>query len=75
MWDKNLLVIMFPGLRPVLLNYYVRGALTGIGLIDLWVGLADAWNFRQNLDLLERMEKKPSHTVPDTAELASRGRR
>jgi hypothetical protein len=30
-----------PALRPILLNDFARGAVTGLGLINLYVGLVD----------------------------------
>jgi len=56
LWERNLLFSFFPGLRPVFLNHYVRGALSGLGLLNVWVGLSEVWHFRQSLALLEKAE-------------------
>jgi len=41
-WDQNLVVGYFPWLRPVFLSYYLRGAVSGLGLINLWMGISQA---------------------------------
>lgn len=56
-WERNAFLFYFPGWRPFLLSYYFRGALTGLGLVNLWVGVSDAWYFRENLALLDRTER------------------
>jgi hypothetical protein len=56
-WERNILGSLFPSFRPVLLSNYFRGALTGLGLIDIWIGFSDLWNFRENLARLEKREQ------------------
>ena len=41
-WDQNLVASYFPWLRPVFLSYYLRGAVSGLGLINLWMGISQA---------------------------------
>ena len=41
-WDDYFLPGYFSPLRPILGSHYVRGALSGLGLINLWVGLDEA---------------------------------
>jgi len=48
-WDRNLVVGYSSLLRPVLLSYYARGAVSGLGIINLWVGVSlarDFWRFK-----------------------------
>jgi hypothetical protein len=52
-WDRNVLFSLLPGLRPYLASNYARGALSGLGLVNIWVGLSDIWHFRANLAELE----------------------
>ena len=40
-WDENLAVNHYSSLRPILHSHYVRGALSGLGLVNLWVGAAE----------------------------------
>lgn len=45
-WASNPLLYKFPLLKMVLLNNFVRGILSGIGLIDIWIGVWDAVSYR-----------------------------
>ena len=40
-WDRNYFVTALPGLRLFVTNGFVRGAVTGLGLVNLFAGLAD----------------------------------
>ena len=40
-WDRNYFVSAWPGLRLFITNDFVRGAVTGLGLVNLFAGLAD----------------------------------
>jgi hypothetical protein len=40
-WERNYFGAAWPGLRPILLNNFVRGAVTGLGVVNLFAGLAD----------------------------------
>ena len=40
-WDRNYFVSAWPELRPILTNNFVRGAVTGLGFVNLFAGLAD----------------------------------
>ena len=46
LWARNLLVGYYPSWRPFDMNSYGRGGVSGLGLINLWLGLWQAWNFR-----------------------------
>jgi hypothetical protein len=35
LWESNYFLSRYPGLLPFLLNPYVRGAVTGLGLADM----------------------------------------
>ena len=41
-WDENRLMSYFAALQPFLHSHYMRGAVTGLGLVNLWVGFAEA---------------------------------
>ena len=43
LWDRSLLMGYYPGLRPLLLSPYVRGAVSGLGLVNLWLAVSQAW--------------------------------
>ncbi len=40
-WDRNYFAVALPALRSIITNNYVRGAVTGLGVVNLLVGLAD----------------------------------
>lgn len=46
LWTRNLWVGYYPALRPLYMNSYVRGAISGLGLINLWFGFRQVWDFR-----------------------------
>jgi len=37
-WDRNYFGAALPGLRPIITNNFVRGAVTGLGLVNLLAG-------------------------------------
>lgn len=41
LWDHNYFVERFPLLETVLTNNFVRGAVTGLGIVNLIAGFAD----------------------------------
>lgn len=46
-WDRTLLLRYYPSLRPLYLSAYLRGAISGLGLVNLWLGVSQAWLFRR----------------------------
>ena len=40
-WDRNYFGHALPFVRDVITNNFVRGAITGIGLINIWIGIAE----------------------------------
>ncbi len=40
-WERNYFVESFPILQAILRNDFLRGAITGIGVLNLLAGLAD----------------------------------
>ena len=45
-WTENALVSDFPGLRWFLGTGFIRGLATGLGLLDLWIGISEAVHYR-----------------------------
>ena len=41
LWDSNWLLQLWPGLRGPLLSAFTRGAVTGLGLVNVLLALAD----------------------------------
>ncbi|MBI4464583.1 MAG: hypothetical protein HY647_07755 [Acidobacteria bacterium] len=46
-WQSNFLLGQYPWLRPIYMSPYLRGAISGLGVVNLWLGISQAWNFRQ----------------------------
>jgi hypothetical protein len=40
-WDDNYFAAVFPWLKSVLTNDYVRGAVSGLGVVNLFAGFAE----------------------------------
>jgi hypothetical protein len=45
-WDKNLFIQSRPALAAVLHNGAVRGLISGLGLLDIWIGVSEAVHYR-----------------------------
>lgn len=45
-WTDNSLVLNYPQLRAFLEMNFIRGAVSGIGLLDLWVGISRAVGYK-----------------------------
>jgi hypothetical protein len=42
LWDNNFFVSLFPGWSRFWLNSYVRGAVSGLGVVNLWIAASQA---------------------------------
>ena len=71
LWERHYLLHRFPELAPWLLNYYLRGALSGLGLVDIGVGLGAAVRFERLYE--QWFERVPAAPVLDSGSLG-RGR-
>jgi hypothetical protein len=40
-WEHNYFAMTWPAMRPVLENNFVRGAVSGLGVVNLTAGFAD----------------------------------
>jgi hypothetical protein len=49
LWEHNVLLIYSLHLRGLLLNNFVRGAVSGLGVIDLGLGLSELGRFWKSL--------------------------
>ncbi len=48
MWDQNLFILSHPALAAVLRNGAVRGFISGVGLLDIWIGVSEAIHYRDH---------------------------
>jgi len=46
MWDRNELLLQFPTLHSFLIKGWVRGVVSGLGVLDLWIGISELIHYR-----------------------------
>lgn len=54
LWDSNVLLAYSPQLRSFLLNNFVRGAVSGLGVVDVALGLFELAVFWKSLKIINR---------------------
>ena len=47
-WDNNYLLYRVPSLRPILANSYLKGAVLGLGIINIIIGIQEIAHFHKN---------------------------
>lgn len=57
-WDRNYFAEALPGLRDLIRNNFVRGAVSGLGVVNLFAALSE---------LAEMFRPSPGMTDPRTA--------
>jgi hypothetical protein len=45
-WDHNGWLLSHPGLKDLLDHGWFRGLVSGIGLIDIWIGISELLHYR-----------------------------
>jgi hypothetical protein len=53
LWSKNFFVNHYPIVSAIAMNYFVRGAISGIGLADVWLSFYELWRLRRELGLVQ----------------------
>jgi hypothetical protein len=43
LWDNNYFFSLTPHWNYFWLSTYLRGAISGVGLVNIWIGVAEAW--------------------------------
>ena len=46
-WSNNRLLLFVPHLLPLVLNGVTRGIVSGLGLLNIWIGIHDAVHYKQ----------------------------
>jgi hypothetical protein len=46
LWQESSLVSAYPAFRAFLANNFVRGAVSGLGVLDIWLGIYEAVHYR-----------------------------
>lgn len=44
-WNQNSFLVAHPGVRSMFQNNFLRGVATGLGLIDIWIGIWEAVHY------------------------------
>jgi hypothetical protein len=47
-WDHNMLFNSFPAVAAFLRLGVVRGIISGLGLLDIWIGISEAIHYRES---------------------------
>jgi hypothetical protein len=47
-WNDNTLLLGHPVWRNLLMQHFVRGAVSGLGLVDIWMGIAEAVGYHES---------------------------
>jgi hypothetical protein len=47
-WDQNLFIQSRPALAAVLHTGAIRGLISGLGLLDIWIGVSEAVHYRDH---------------------------
>jgi hypothetical protein len=48
MWENNYILYRYPSLRPVMSNPFLKGAVLGLGFVNLLIGIQEIAHFRKN---------------------------
>jgi hypothetical protein len=48
LWTENSLLLSYPAVHDFLMLGFVRGVVSGLGLVDIWMGVAEAVTYREN---------------------------
>ena len=47
-WENNYLLYLYPKLRPVVSNPFLKGAVLGLGIVNILIGIQEIAQFRKN---------------------------
>jgi hypothetical protein len=48
LWTENSLLQSYPTVHDFLMHNFVRGIVSGLGLVDIWMGVAEAVTYRES---------------------------
>ena len=46
MWDRNYFFALVPRYATWFASSYLRGAISGVGLVNVWIAVSEAWRLR-----------------------------
>ncbi len=47
-WDNNYLIYRLPAIRPVVTNPFLKGAVLGLGIVNILIGIQEVVHFRKS---------------------------
>lgn len=53
-WTENGIIVSYPLIKSFLRLNFVRGVVTGVGLLDIWLGIWEAVHYRESRDSANR---------------------
>lgn len=56
-WDSNYLLAHWPSARHLLQHGFARGAISGLGLLDVWLGISEAVRYRDRRPVNSHVEQ------------------
>ena len=64
-WDRNYFAETVPFVRAVITNNFVRGAVSGLGLINIWAGIGELISLMLSRNVERPTPIAPSHFAED----------
>jgi hypothetical protein len=55
-WENNLFLNSIEWLQGILMSPFLRGAVSGLGVLNIFLGLGEAWHFRDRIRQMEAHE-------------------
>ncbi len=56
-WENNYFFVMFPKVKTVFLSGYFRGAVTGIGVLNVWLAVSEVVKREKNRQVGQAEER------------------
>jgi hypothetical protein len=47
-WTDNALMLRYPEMRAIMASGFFRGACSGLGLLDIWIGFWEAMHYQED---------------------------
>jgi hypothetical protein len=47
-WENNYILYLYPQIRPVVTNSFFKGAVLGLGIVNILIGLQEIVRFRKD---------------------------
>lgn len=48
LWENNYLLYLYPQLRPIVANSFLKGGVLGLGIVNLLIGIQEIVHFKRN---------------------------